>query len=70
MRKIHRESMKKPAKTAVIPDGDEKIVRGDLREEMKSPVKQGGSRRFGRWFLGKPGTKKNSAKVSDPMAIE
>uniref|UniRef100_A0A1J3FHE8 Uncharacterized protein n=1 Tax=Noccaea caerulescens TaxID=107243 RepID=A0A1J3FHE8_NOCCA len=70
VRKFHRESMKKPAKTGVTGDGDEKIVGGDLREEMKSPVKQGGSRRFGRWFLGKPGIKKSSAKVSDPMAIE
>lgn len=70
VRKFHRESMKIPAKPAVTGDGGEKIVVGGIREGMKSPAKQSGSRRFGRWFLVKPGTKKSSAKVSDPMAIE
>ncbi|CAF2060598.1 hypothetical protein F2Q70_00044450 [Brassica cretica] len=71
VRKFHRESMKKPAKPAVyIGEGDEKMVGGELREVMKPPVKQSGSGRFGRWFVGKSGVKKSSAKVSDPMAIE
>ncbi|KAL1214289.1 hypothetical protein V5N11_005171 [Cardamine amara subsp. amara] len=70
VRKFHRESMKKPAKQVITSEGDEKIVGGGLREAMKTPEKSSGSRRFGRWFVGKPGIKKNSAKVSDPMAIE
>lgn len=67
-RKFHKESMKKPAKPVVVTgEGDEKIGGGSF---MEAPVKTGGSRRFGRWFLGKPGMKKSSAKVSDPMTIE
>ncbi|AEE36040.1 hypothetical protein AtNW77_Chr1g0079971 [Arabidopsis thaliana] len=67
VRKFHRESMKKPAKQTVTGEGDEKIGGGSFKE---APVKSGGCRRFGRWFFGKPGMKKSSAKVSDPMAIE
>ncbi|ESQ27329.1 hypothetical protein EUTSA_v10019402mg [Eutrema salsugineum] len=66
VRKFHKESMKQPGKPAVSGDGDDKIVGG----AMNTPVKQSGSRRFGRWFVGKPGMKKTSAKVSDPMTIE
>ncbi|KAG2313527.1 hypothetical protein Bca52824_025084 [Brassica carinata] len=54
VRKFHRESLKKPAKTTVTGEGDEKIVGGGLREVMKTPLKQNGTRRFGRWFVGKP----------------
>ncbi|EFH63966.1 hypothetical protein ARALYDRAFT_476953 [Arabidopsis lyrata subsp. lyrata] len=67
VRKFHGESMKKPAKPTVTGEGDEKNGGGSFKE---APVKSGGSRRFGRWFVGKPGMKKSSAKVSDPMAIE
>ncbi|KFK42179.1 hypothetical protein AALP_AA2G221500 [Arabis alpina] len=71
VRKLHKESMKKPAKPAITGNGGgEKISGGGLREAVKSPVKQSGGRRFGRWFVCKPGMKKSSAKVSDPMAIE
>ncbi|WZZ05688.1 hypothetical protein YC2023_091609 [Brassica napus] len=49
VRKFHRESMKKHSKPAVvIGEGDEKMVGGELQEVMKPPVKQSGSRRFGR----------------------
>ncbi|XP_010471991.1 PREDICTED: uncharacterized protein LOC104751685 [Camelina sativa] len=65
VRKFHKESMKKPAVT--VGEGDEKIGGGSF---MEAPVKSGGSRRFGRLFFGKPGMKKSSAKVSDPMTIE
>ncbi|XP_018466900.1 uncharacterized protein LOC108838466 [Raphanus sativus] len=68
VRKFHRESMKKPAKTTVSGEGDEKIIGSALREVTKTPVKQNGTRGFGRWFVGKP--KKSSAKVSDPTTIE
>ncbi|XP_018444051.1 uncharacterized protein LOC108815996 [Raphanus sativus] len=71
VRKFHRESMKKPTKPAVVTgEGEEKMAGGELREVMETPAKQSGTRRFGRWFVGKPGVKKSSAKVSDPMAIE
>ncbi|CAN7041525.1 unnamed protein product [Brassica rapa subsp. trilocularis] len=68
VRKFHIESMKKPAKATVTGEGDGKIIGGGLREVMKTPVKQNGTRNFGRWFVGKP--KKSSAKVSDPTTIE
>ncbi|VVA95676.1 unnamed protein product [Arabis nemorensis] len=70
VRKFHKESMKKPAKPAITGDGGEKIVVGGIPEAVNSPVKQSGSKRFGRWFVRKPGMKKSSAKVSDPMTIE
>ncbi|XP_010428874.1 PREDICTED: uncharacterized protein LOC104713463 [Camelina sativa] len=70
VRKFHKESMKKPTKPVgvTVGEGDEKIVGGG--SFMEALVKSGGSRRFGRLFFGKPGMKKSSAKVSDPMTIE
>ncbi|EOA33474.1 hypothetical protein CARUB_v10021226mg [Capsella rubella] len=68
VRKFHRASMKKlPANKPAAVTGaerDEKISGGSF---MEAPAKSGGSRQFGRCFFGKPGMKKSSAKVSDPL---